>query len=310
MSDAERPGFVSGFVSLLGRPNAGKSTLMNTLVGAKLAIVARKPQTTRTTIQGVLTLEHAQIVFVDTPGIHKSDSTFNRRMMQTVRAALDGRDLLVFVADASLPFTGADAQAIDLVRKSQTPCVLALNKIDRLEDKAVLLPLIEKYKAACDFAEYVPVSARTGEGLEELKKAILGRLPEGPAHFPADYITDQPERFLAGEMVREKILAETQREVPHSVAVLIDQWDDTPRLLRVLATIYVEKEGQKAIVIGAKGAMLKRVGTLARLEMEKFFGRKVYLELFVKVKPKWRDNPEFLNQIDWRSMTEFRGQAT
>ncbi len=303
MSEAERPGFVSGFVSILGLPNAGKSTLMNALVGAKLAIVARKPQTTRTTIQGVLTLADAQIVFVDTPGIHKSDSTFNRRMMQTVRAALDGRDVLVFVGDASLPFTGADAQAIDLVRKSQTPCILALNKIDRLEDKAVLLPLIEKYKAAHDFADYVPVSARSGEGLEGLKKAIRGRLPEGPAHFPADYITDQPERFLAGEMIREKILAETQREVPHSVAILIDQWDDGPRLLRILATIYVEKEGQKAIVIGAKGAMLKRVGTFARLEMEKFFGRKVYLELFVKVKPKWREDPEFLNQIDWRSMT-------
>ncbi len=308
MTDTKSPGFVSGFVSLLGRPNAGKSTLLNAMVGAKLAIVADKPQTTRTTIQGVLTLEDAQIVFVDTPGIHRSNSTFNRRMMETVRSALDGRDVLVFVADASLPFTEADAQAIDLVRKSETPCILVLNKIDRLANKFRLLPLIERYKVAYDFAEYLPVSAKTGEGLKELKKTIAGRLPEGPAYFPADYITDQPERFLAGEMIREKILAETRQEVPHSVAVLIDQWEDTPRLLRILATIYVEKEGQKGIIIGARGAMLKRVGTLARQDMESFFGRKVHLELFVKVKPGWRENPGFLNEIDWRSMLGEEGE--
>lgn len=308
MIDTKSPGFVSGFVSLLGRPNAGKSTLLNAMVGAKLAIVADKPQTTRTTIQGVLTLENAQIVFVDTPGIHRSDSTFNRRMMETVRSALDGRDVLVFVADASLPFTEADAHAVDLVRKSGTPCILVLNKIDRLANKFSLLPLIERYKVAFDFAEYLPLSAKTGEGLEDLKTAIAARLPEGPAYFPADHITDQPERFLAGEMIREKILKETRQEVPHSVAVLIDQWEDTPHLLRVLATIYVEKDGQKGIIIGARGAMLKRVGTLARQEMESFFGRKVYLELFVKVRPGWREDPEFLNEIDWRSMLGEEGE--
>jgi GTP-binding protein Era len=294
--------FVSGFVSILGRPNAGKSTLLNALIGAKLAIVSAKPQTTRTTIQGVLTVDGAQIVFVDTPGIHRSDSTFNRRMMETVRAALAGRDLLIFVADATLPFTEADSQAVDLIRKCETPCLVALNKIDRLESKPTLLALIDKYKALHDFVDYVPVSAVTGEGLEELKKAIVARLPEGPACFPDDYLTDQPERFLAGEMIREKILAETRQEVPHAVAVLIDKWEDSPRLLRVMATIYVERPGQKAIVIGARGAVLKRVGMLARLEMEAFFGRKVFLELFVKVKPGWRENREFLNEIDWRSM--------
>jgi GTP-binding protein Era len=294
--------FVSGFVSILGRPNAGKSTLLNALIGAKLAIVSAKPQTTRTTVQGVLTVAGAQIVFVDTPGIHRSDSTFNRRMMETVRAALDGRDLLIFVADATQPFTEADSQAVDLIRKSQTPCLMALNKIDRLQAKPTLLALIEKYQALHDFVGYVPVSAVTGEGLEELKRAIVARLPEGPACFPDDYLTDQPERFLAGEMIREKILAETRQEVPHAVAVLIDKWEDTPRLLRVMATIYVERPGQKAIVIGARGAVLKQVGMLARLEMESFFGRKVYLELFVKVKPGWRENREFLNEMDWRSM--------
>ncbi len=297
------PRYLSGFVSILGRPNAGKSTLLNALVGAKLAIVADKPQTTRTTIQGVLRLDHAQVVFVDTPGIHKSDSTFNRRMMETVRAALEDRDALVFVADATVPFTEQDAHALDLVRKASTPAILALNKIDRVKEKNLLLPLLARYRETFEFASYVPISAATGEGLEELKKAILAHLPEGPEYFPEDYLTDQPERFLAGEIIREKILHATRQEVPHAVAVLIDQWEDTPRLLRVLATIYVEKEGQKAIVVGAKGALLKHVGTLARQEMESFFRRKVYLELFVKVRRGWREDAEFLNAIDWRSMS-------
>lgn len=297
------PRYLSGFVSILGRPNAGKSTLLNALVGAKLAIVADKPQTTRTTIQGVLRLDHAQVIFLDTPGIHKSDSTFNRRMMETVRAALEDRDALVFVADATLPFTEQDAHALDLVRKASTPAILALNKIDRVKEKSLLLPLLARYQETFEFASYVPISAATGEGLGELKKAILARLPEGPEYFPEDYLTDQPERFLAGEIIREKILHATRQEVPHAVAVLIDRWEDTPRLLRVLATIYVEKEGQKAIVVGAKGALLKHVGTLARQEMESFFGRKVYLELFVKVRRGWREDPEFLNAIDWRSMS-------
>lgn len=303
MDDPGGQRFLSGFVSILGRPNAGKSTLLNALVGAKLAIVADKPQTTRTTIQGVLRMDNAQVIFLDTPGIHKSDSTFNRRMMQTVRAALEDRDALVFVADATLPFTEQDAHAVDLVRKASTPVILALNKIDRVKEKALLLPLLSRYQETFEFADYVPVSAATGEGLEELKKAILAHLPEGPEYFPADYLTDQPERFLAGEIIREKILHTTRQEVPHAVAVLIDQWEDTPRLLRVLATVYVEKEGQKAIVVGSGGAMLKRVGTLARHEMESFFGRKVYLELFVKVRHGWREDPEFLNAIDWRSMS-------
>jgi GTP-binding protein Era len=180
--------------------------------------------------------------------------------------------------------------------------LLLLNKVDRVKAKPQLLPLIERYKAVYDFADYFPISALKGAGLDDLRTAILARLPEGPAYFPADYLTDQPERFLAAELVRERILAETQQEVPHSVAVLVDAWDESPRLTRISATIYVERDGQKGIVIGVKGSMLKRIGTLAREEMEVMFGRKVFLELYVKVQPRWRENPAFLEQLDWHSM--------
>ena len=295
-------GHASGFVSIVGRPNAGKSTLLNALVGGKVAITSAKPQTTRTSIQGILTLPEAQIVFLDTPGIHESTTLLNKRMMDTVRAALDSRDLVLFLADALAPFTEEDAQAVDVTRNLATPVLLVLTKIDRLDDKRRLLPLIERYKALREFDEYLPVSAVTGAGLDDLKKAVIARLPQGPPWFPADYITDQPERFMAAELIREKILAETRQEVPHSVAVVVDRWEETPRLTRISATIYVERPGQKAIVIGTKGATLKKVGTLARLDMETMFGRKIFLELFVKVRPDWRQSPEFLNAIDWRTM--------
>ena len=299
---AASPGFHSGFVSILGRPNAGKSTLLNALVGAKVAIVADKPQTTRTTIQGVVTTPAAQIVFVDTPGIHRGDSTINKRMMETVRTALHDRDLLLFLVDASREFTRADAQAVDLVKKTDTPVVLVLNKIDLLKDKSRLLALLERYRSLHDFAEYIPLSAVTGENLDRLREAIAARLPEGPAYFPPDHMTDQPERFLAAELVREKILHETRQEVPHSVAVLVDQWEESAGLIRIFATIYVERDGQKGIVIGAGGAMLKRVGTLAREEMERFFGKKIFLDLHGKVQPAWREKPAFLDALDWRTM--------
>src|SRR5690348_14142644 len=212
--------FRSGCVSLVGLPNAGKSPLLNALVGQKVAIVADKPQTTRTSIQGVLTLhDEAQVVFVDTPGIHRADTPLNKRMMDTVRAALEERDLLLFVADATKPFGEEDRRAIDVARKTSTPVLLVLNKVDLLKDKAVLLPLIEQYKAVFEFADFVPLSAARGTGLDELRKVILERMPEGPAYFPEDYITDQPERFLAAELIREKALHATRQEVPHSVAV-------------------------------------------------------------------------------------------
>jgi GTPase len=295
-------GHASGFVSIVGRPNAGKSTLLNALVGGKVAITSAKPQTTRTAIQGILTLPEAQIVFLDTPGIHESTTLLNKRMMDTVRAALDSRDLVLFLADALASFTEEDAHAVDVTRNLETPVMLVLTKIDRLDDKRRLLPLIERYKALREFDEYLPVSAVTGAGLDELKKAVIAHLPQGPPWFPPDYITDQPERFMAAELIREKILAETRQEVPHSIAVVVDRWEETPRLTRIGATIYVERPGQKAIVIGAKGATLKKVGTLARLDMETMFGRKIFLELFVKVRQDWRQNAEFLNAIDWRTM--------
>jgi len=296
-------GFHSGFVSLVGRPNTGKSTLLNALVGQKIAIVADKPQTTRTAIQGVVTLPGAQIVFVDTPGIHQADSPLNKRLMDTVRNALEERDLLLFVADATRAPGEGDRRAIDMLRKTGTAALLVLNKIDLVKEKARLLPLIEQYRAIHDFADYIPVSATRGKGLDELRKAILERLPEGPAYFPEDYVTDQPERFLAAELIREKVLAATRQEVPHSVAVMVDQWEETGRLTRIYATIRVEREGQKAIVIGTKGAMLKRIGTLARQEMEKLFGVKIYLDLHVRLQPRWREKPAFLNALDWRTMT-------
>jgi GTP-binding protein Era len=294
--------FKSGFISILGRPNAGKSTLLNALVGVKLAIVADKPQTTRTSIQGVLTLEDAQIVLLDTPGIHKADSLFNKRMMDVVRAALDERDLLLFVVDASRKAGLEDEHAISLLKRSNTPAFLVLNKTDRFRDKSLLLPLIERFRALHDFAEYVPVSALTGEGLDRLRDLIISRLPEGPAYFPAEHITDQPERVLAAELIREKVLAQTRNEVPHSVAVWVDAWEESPGLTRIYATIHVERDGQKGILIGNQGSMLKRIGTLAREEMERLFGRKIYLDLHVRVQPKWREKPAFLEALDWRTM--------
>jgi GTPase len=294
--------FVSGFVAIMGRPNAGKSTLLNALIGGKLAIMSSKPQTTRTEVQGVLTLPHAQVVFLDTPGVHEAPSLLNRRMMDTVRSALQERDAVLLVVDCMAPLSEDDRQAVDLIRGVRAPVFLVLNKIDRLDDKRQLLPRIEQYRALHEFADYLPVSATQGEGLERLRDAIVARLPEGQQYFPNDYLTDQPERFLAAELIREKILRETRQEVPHSIAVLVDKWEDTSHTVRIAATIYVERPGQKGIVIGAKGAMLKKIGTAARHEIEALLARKVYLELFVKVRPNWRESPEFLNAIDWRSM--------
>jgi GTPase len=294
--------FRSGFVSIIGRPNAGKSTLLNALVGQKVAIVADKPQTTRTSIQGVLTLPHSQIVFLDTPGIHRADTPLNKRMMEAVRASLEERDLLLFVAEATLPFGEEDRRALGLLGKTNTPAMLLLSKIDLLKEKSRLLALIEQYKSAYDFAEYVPISAAKGQGIEELKRLIVGRMPEGPAYFPPDHITDQPERFLAAELIREKVLQATRQEVPHSIAVMVDRWEETPRITSVYATIRVERPGQKAIVIGSHGAMLKRIGTLARQEMERLFGVRIYLDLHVRVEPGWRNRPAFLDALDWRTM--------
>ena len=294
--------FRSGFASIIGRPNAGKSTLLNALIGEKLAIVSDKPQTTRTTIQGVVNAPGAQIVFIDTPGIHKSTSLFNKRMMDTVRTALEDRDVLLYIADVTAPLSTEDSDAVSVLKNLSTPVLLLANKIDRVQDKRKLLPFLDEFKAIREFDEYIPVSATTGEGLDRVREAIVARLPEGPAYFPTDHLTDQPERFLAAELIREQILRHTRQEVPHAVAVLIDRWEESAKITKIAATIYVERDGQKAIVIGAAGAALKKIGTLARYEIEKMIGHKVFLELFVKVQKDWRENPEFLNAIDWRSM--------
>jgi GTPase len=291
----------AGFVSIAGRPNTGKSTLLNALVGEKLAITAHQAQTTRTSIQGVLTSPAAQIVFVDTPGIHASTTLFNKRMMDTVRGALEDRDLVLFVADATRPVGEEDERAVSALRKSGA-AVLVLNKIDRLEDKRLLLPLIERYMSLFPFLQAVPVSARTGDGLDDLKRVIVEHLPEGPAIFPEDYLTDQPLRFLAAEIIRERILRIAREEVPHAAAVLIDTWEESPRLVKIAATIHVERHGQKTILIGNKGQMLKKIGSEARQELERMLSRKVFLSLFVKVKAGWREDPSFLSAVDWRSM--------
>jgi GTP-binding protein Era len=292
----------AGFVAILGRPNAGKSTLLNALLGTKLAIVAPRPQTTRTAIQGVLKLPGAQIVFVDTPGIHESSTLLNKRMMDQVRASADA-DVVLLLVDATARFQEEDSQAVDLVKKTGAPAVAVFNKIDKLRDKPKILALIERYRELHDFAAYVPISALKGEGVDLVKKEILARLPEGPALYPKDYLTDQPERFLAAEILREKALLLTHQEVPHAVAVMVEQWEDTPTLVRIAATIYVERPGQKAILIGAGGALLKKMGTLARREIETLVGKKVFLQTFVKVRPNWRQDPEFLAATDWRGMS-------
>jgi len=294
----------SGFVSIIGRPNAGKSTLLNALVGQKVSIVADKPQTTRTAIQGVLTLPEAQIVFIDTPGIHKSDSPINKRMMAAVRASLEERDVFIYVIDAARPFSADDEKALSILRRGQKmpPVIAALNKIDALPSKQQLLPLLEEYRKHYDFEAYLPISAAKGDGLDTLRAQILALLPEGPEYFPPDHYTDQPARFLAAELIREKILRATRQEVPHSVTVVIEKWEELPRLIRIYATIVVEREGQKAIVIGSKGAMLKQIGTQAREEIEALFDMPVFLDLHVRVESAWREKPAYLNTVDWRTM--------
>lgn len=297
----------AGFVSIAGRPNAGKSTLLNALIGEKLAITAHQAQTTRTSIQGVLTTPDAQIVFIDTPGIHKSDTLFNKRMMATVRGALTDRDLVLYVADATRPVTEEDEHAVSALDKS-AKALLVLNKIDRVDDKRLLLPFIQRYMELFPFTEAVPVSARTNSGLDELKRILKEHLPEGPALYAADYLTDQPMRFLAAEIIREQILRVAREEVPHAAAILIDSWEDSPTLTKIAATIHVERNGQKTILIGNKGQILKKIGTGARHELERRLEHKVFLSLFVKVKPNWREDPSFLNEVDWRSMVGSEAQ--
>jgi len=306
--------FRSGFVSIIGRPNAGKSTLLNVLVGEKIAIVTEKPQTTRTRIQGMLNVKPqrgrpaGQIIFVDTPGVHKPDSRLNRKMMQEIHAALESCDLVLLIVDAAERFGPADQHVIDLVKKSGGVAFLLLNKIDKLH-KDKLLPMIEHYSKLHEFREIIPISASKRDGLDTLIDKIIGALPEGPRYFPEDQLTDQPERFIASEIIREKVLLKTGKEIPYATALLIDRYDEQEKLTRIAATIYCEREGQKAILIGKGGQKLKDIGTAARIELEALLGKKVFLELFVKVKPGWRESEAFVEELDWKRQLEYLGAA-
>jgi GTPase len=295
--------FRSGFVAVVGRPNAGKSTLVNTLVGQKVAIVSSRPQTTRNRIQGIVNRDDAQIVLIDTPGIHQAKNVLSRQMMDEAQHALEGVDALSLIVDASENFGPGDQFSVEWVKRFRGPTFLLLNKVDKVR-KPLLLLMIEKYAALYDFAEIYPVSALTGEGCPELVEGWLARLPEAPPYFPADQFTDQPERFLAAELIREKAILATREEVPHAIAVLIDTFEEKKTLVKIRATVYVEREGQKGILIGKRGETMKKIGTDARKDIESILGTKVFLELFVKVKPNWRQNAAMVRQLDWHRQLE------
>lgn len=297
---AESELFRCGYAAVVGRPNAGKSTLVNAWVAEKVSIVTPVPQTTRNRILGIANRPGAQVVLMDTPGIHKPLSRLNRQMMTFVRDALESRDVVLLVVDASAKFGHGDQFTLDMLKPYKAPAVLALNKIDQLR-KDRLLPLIDRYSKLHSFEEIVPVSARTGEGLDDLLETVVKRLPEGPALFPPDYYTDQPERFLAAEIVREKVILQTHQELPYVTAVLIDEFQESDRLTRIRATIVVEKESQKPIIIGAEGKRVKQIGVEARKELEKLFPPQVFLELYVRVEPQWRDSRALVSSLDYRT---------
>jgi GTPase len=334
--------FRSGFVSIIGRPNAGKSTLLNALLGQKLAIVTHKPQTTRTRIHGVLEVPlkkkgkgepghpAAQVVLVDTPGVHKPDTQLDRRMMQEVHDALESRDAVLFIVDVThrLPKLEAGAAktsgrmalsaaeddfVLSLIRKLDCPVILVLNKMDAVR-KEELLPLIAHWSSLHDFADVVPISARKKEGLELLLDKVVGVLKEGQRYFPKHQLTDQPERFLVAELIREKILMLTGEEVPYATAVVIEKFEEPASMkkmkdgklpvTKISAAIFCERTGQKAILIGKQGEMLKKIGTAARKDIESLLGTRVFLELFVKVQEEWRSSRGFVEELDWRRQME------
>lgn len=290
-------------MAIIGRPNSGKSTLLNRLVGQKVAIVTSKPQTTRNRIQGIVTRPEGQIVFVDTPGLHEANTVLNRQMMREVAAALEGIDVLLMMVDASRTLPHVDSLLLEKGQRFGGKTILALNKVD-LVPKPKLLPLMDSFAKAFPFAALVPISALKGEGCKELLEEIFKELPVGEPFFPEDQITDQPERFLAGEIIREKAIDLTYHEVPHALAVVIDQFEETPKLLRIHATLHVERDSQKKILIGHKGEMLKKIGTAARKELEALLGTKIFLEMFVKVVPDWRENIQKVRELDWHAQLE------
>ncbi len=290
--------FRSGFIGIVGRPNVGKSTLFNAIIGEKISIIADKPQTTRNKITGIKNLPDAQLVFLDTPGIHKAKTPLNRAMVRTARESFNDADILLMLVEANSAVHSQDIFLIEGLTEINVPVFLVINKIDLIE-KNLLLPLIDKFRNLYKYQEIFPVSATKGDGIDELLQTIKNNIPEGPQYFTEDTFTDASERFIAAEFIREKIMLLTSQEVPYATAVEIDTFkeDEEKNLIRISATITVEKESQKAIMIGKKGSMLKNIGTQARLEMENLFDSKVFLELFVRVKKDWTSSEKMLQEF-------------
>ncbi|MGJ5672160.1 MAG: GTPase Era [Nostochopsis sp.] len=294
------PGFRSGFIGIVGRPNVGKSTLMNQLVGQKIAITSPVAQTTRNRLRGILTTKEAQLIFVDTPGIHKPHHQLGQVLVQNAKIAIESVDVVLFVVDATTNCGAGDRYIADLLSRSTTPVILGLNKID--QQTANSLNIDESYTQLANAYQWqtVQFSAKTGIGLGELEQLLIQNIEPGPYYYPPDLVTDQPERFIMGELIREQILLLTREEIPHSVAISIDQVEETTTITRVLATIHVERDSQKGILIGKGGSMLKAVGSTAREQIQKLIAGKVYLELFVKVQPKWRQSRIRLAELGYR----------
>lgn len=295
------PEFKSGFIAIIGRPNVGKSTLMNHLVGQKIAITSPVAQTTRNRLRGILTTPEAQIIFVDTPGIHKPHHELGKVLVQNAVSAINNADVVLFVVDASSSAGGGDQYIAEIVQKGQTPVVMGLNKTDLQGEEREKLN--ESYEEICqENWQMVSFSAVTGEGLATLQQELIAKLDHGPYYYPPDLVTDQPERFIIGELIREQILLSTKEEIPHSVAVTVEKMEEAEKLTKIYAAINVERNSQKSIMIGHKGSMLKQIGSASRQQMQKLLSGKVYLELFVKVEPKWRQSrlrlAEFGYQVD------------
>jgi GTPase len=286
----------SGFVSIIGRPNSGKSTLLNRLVGEKVSIVTNKPQTTRHSVKGIVTTGEGQIVFIDTPGIHKPIHRMNEHMMKSVRDSMSDADVVVLIVDCAEAFGRGDEFTLELLKAARGKKFLLLNKTDLIAKKK-LLPIIDRYSKLATFDEVIPISAKNGDNVDTFVAEIMKHLPEGPTFYPSEQITDQHERSIAGEMIREKVILLTEEELPYSTAVIIDRFEEEPGLDRLYATIFVERDSQKGIVIGKGGEKLKEIGTAARKDLEAFLGRKVFLELHVKVKKRWRDDDDTLRTL-------------
>jgi len=298
----QQTGYKSGFVSIVGRPNVGKSTFLNRVIGQKIAIMSDKPQTTRNKVQGVLTQEHSQTIFIDTPGIHKPKHKLGEFMLKVSRNALKEVDIIMFMVNAEQKIGKGDEFIIEMLEGNQTPVFLVINKIDQVHPDE-LASIIDSYKDKFNFAEIIPISALQGNNVDALLSTIEKYLPEGPQYYPADQITDHPERFIISELIREKVLHSTREEIPHSIAVVIDKIkrdEENENMIRVQATIMVERDSQKGIVIGKKGALLKQVGTEARKDIEMLLGSKVFLELWVKVQKDWRNKQTHLRDFGFR----------